>query len=89
MSLTRRLIFAQQPYHELSVVARDRGPELTAAVVSAAAASTARVRIHVTRVNQHEPQIHIRHLPQVIEQSQVRLSLTAFYVFKQLNVKMC
>ena len=80
MSLTRRLVFAQQPFYELAVVARDRGPQLgTAAVVSAAAASTARVRIHVTRVNQHDPQIHIRHLPQVVEQSQVRrLSLCKY-----------
>lgn len=68
VSLTRPLVFADQPFHELVVLANDRGPQLGAAVV---AASRARVRIHVTRVNQHDPRIHVRHLPEVVEQSHV------------------
>lgn len=69
VSLTRPLAFAEQPLHELAILARDRGPQLGAAVVGAA--SRARVRVHVLRVNQHEPKMHIRHLPEVVEQSQV------------------
>ena len=69
ISLTRPLVFAEQPFHELSVLANDRGPQLGAAVVGAA--SRARVRVHVQRVNQHEPKIHVRHLPDVVEQSHV------------------
>lgn len=69
ISLTRPLVFADQPFHELIVLANDRGPKLGTAVVGAA--SRARVRVHVMRVNQHEPRIHVRHLPEVVEQSQV------------------
>jgi protocadherin Fat 1/2/3 len=69
ISLTRPLVFADQPFHELAVLASDRGPKLGAAVVGAS--SRARVRVHVLRVNQHEPRIHVRHLPEVVEQSQV------------------
>lgn len=69
VSLTRPLVFAAQPFHQLVILANDRGPQLGAAVVGAS--SRAKVGIHVQRVNQHEPKIHVRHLPEVVEQSQV------------------
>ena len=69
VSLTRPLVFADQSSHELAILANDRGPQLGAAIVGAA--SRARVVVNVQRVNQHEPKIHVRHLPEVVEQSQV------------------
>jgi len=75
VSLTRPLVFAEQPFHELVVLAQDRGPQLGALAVTVAAASRAKVRIHVLRVNQHEPRIYVKHLPEVVEQSQVCLKI--------------
>ena len=67
ISLTRPLVFAEKPFHEISVLANDRGSQLRAVVDT----SQAKVRVHVLRVNQHDPQIVVQHLPEVMEQSQV------------------
>ena len=67
---------------QVEVLASDRGSQLRAVV----APSRAKVRVHVLRVNQHDPQIVVRHLPQVMEQSQVRshLRLPCFTEFSWL-----
>ena len=67
VTLTRRLVFSENPFYEMAVLADDRGPHLQAVVNSARAT----VRVHVIRVNQHAPRITVSHLPQVMEQTHV------------------
>ena len=69
VTLTRPLVFADDPFYEIDVLADDRGPHLRAVGSSARAT----VRIHVVRVNQHAPRMTLRHLPEVIEQSRVNV----------------
>ena len=69
ISLTRPLVLSDNVQtHEIVALASDRGSQLQAVRVET---SRAKVRLHVVRVNQHDPQMTIHHLPQIMEQSHV------------------
>lgn len=68
ITLTRPLRYAERAFHELTVLAEDRGA-LRVGGGSAASASTAKVRIKVRQVNLHAPEIYVHHLPDVLEHS--------------------
>ncbi|XP_035790783.1 fat-like cadherin-related tumor suppressor homolog isoform X2 [Anopheles albimanus] len=65
ITLTRPLRFAERALHELTVVANDRGIGST----SRNQASKARVKIKVLQVNLFAPDIFVRALPDILENS--------------------
>ncbi|XP_014210543.1 fat-like cadherin-related tumor suppressor homolog [Copidosoma floridanum] len=67
VSLTRPLRYVERPMYELTVLARDRGGERKGQL--SRPASSARVTIHVRQVNLHAPEISVRQLPEILEES--------------------
>ncbi|XP_058804510.1 fat-like cadherin-related tumor suppressor homolog isoform X2 [Phymastichus coffea] len=65
VTLTRPLRYIERPMYELTVLARDRGARYR----SSPKASSARLTIHVRQVNLHAPEITIRPLPEIMENS--------------------
>ncbi|UYV60173.1 hypothetical protein LAZ67_1000216 [Cordylochernes scorpioides] len=66
ITLTRHLDYQNQSSHTLIVVVEDRGPKFRAGDLKA---SSATVKINVTPVNLHAPDIIIRQLPNILEDS--------------------
>ena len=66
ISLTRPLHFSETRTHKLIVNAQDRGVAYT---FGPKRLDSARVSIRVKPVNLHDPEMTIKHLPEVIEQS--------------------
>lgn len=65
VSLTRPLRFSEKEFHELTVLAQDRGTVLK----GGGKASTAKLKIFVKQVNLHAPEIYVHHLPDIVENS--------------------
>lgn len=65
VSLTRPLRYSEKEYHELTVLAQDRGTVLK----GGGKASTAKLKIFVKQVNLHSPEIYVHHLPDIVENS--------------------
>nr|CAD7448921.1 unnamed protein product [Timema bartmani] len=66
VSLTRPLGYIERPFHELTVIAQDRGSSIAS---GATKPSTARLRIKVQQVNIYSPEIYVSHLPDIMEHS--------------------
>jgi len=60
VTLTRPLQYIETAYHELTVLAQDRGNGRP---------SSARVRLRVQKANLYAPEIYVHNLPDVVEQS--------------------
>ncbi|GAB6033159.1 hypothetical protein CHUAL_012768 [Chamberlinius hualienensis] len=71
VTLTRPLSFNERRRYELTVVAQDRGPKFR--VSDFAKVTTAKLKIEVTEVNLHDPEIYINHLPTIVEDGNVRI----------------
>lgn len=67
ISLTRPLKFVAKSYYELTVLAQDRGAVFRSGSVSYS--SRAKVKIRVRQVNLFAPEIRVKHLPHVVENS--------------------
>lgn len=67
VSLTRPLRYAERSLHELTVIGQDRGALFRSGAISKA--STAKITIHVQQVNLNSPEIHVQHLPDIVEHS--------------------
>lgn len=65
VTLTRPLRHIEKPIHELTVLARDRG----AVFKGGGKPSTAKLKIIVKPVNLYAPEIAIKHLPNIVENS--------------------
>nr|XP_018896045.1 PREDICTED: fat-like cadherin-related tumor suppressor homolog isoform X2 [Bemisia tabaci] len=65
ISLTRPLSFVDKSYHELTVLARDRGAPLQGSGKPASAV----LKIHVKQVNLYSPEIYVQQIPDIVEQS--------------------
>ncbi|GAB0087664.1 fat-like cadherin-related tumor suppressor homolog [Sergentomyia squamirostris] len=72
VSLTRPLNFAERSFHELIVIATDRGGGI-ATRASATHASKARVHIKVKQVNLFPPTIYTQALPEIVEDSNAQI----------------
>ncbi|XP_037297103.1 fat-like cadherin-related tumor suppressor homolog isoform X2 [Manduca sexta] len=71
ITLTRALSAAESARHELTVLARDRASLLTRG--EHAPAARASVTVRVTRVNLHAPELRVRSLPDLVENSTVEI----------------
>ncbi|XP_059061183.1 fat-like cadherin-related tumor suppressor homolog, partial [Achroia grisella] len=67
VTITRSLSAAENKRHELTVLARDRASLLTRGEDAPAARATLVVR--VAEVNLHAPELHVRRLPELVENS--------------------
>lgn len=65
ITLTRPLRFSEKAVHELTVLARDRGTVFE----GGGKPITAKLKITVKQVNLHSPEIHVHHLPDIVENS--------------------
>ncbi|XP_059608235.1 fat-like cadherin-related tumor suppressor homolog, partial [Phlebotomus argentipes] len=72
LSLTRPLNFAERSFHELIVIATDRGGGVTTRA-TATHASKARVHIKVKQVNLYPPTIYTQALPEIVEDSNAHI----------------
>ncbi len=70
VSLTRLLRYTDKSMHDLTVLARDRGPRRAG---KSSKPSSASVRIRVKQVNLYGPEIYVTPLPKVIEQSNANI----------------
>ncbi|KAJ8891564.1 hypothetical protein PR048_004092 [Dryococelus australis] len=70
LMLTRPLSYERQAFHELNIVAQDRGMGQRP---SLAKPSMAKVKLGVQQVNLHSPEIYINHLPEIMEPSATRI----------------
>ncbi|KAJ8866048.1 hypothetical protein PR048_033572 [Dryococelus australis] len=66
VSLTRPLRYVERAFHQLVVIAQDRGMGQKS---GSAKPSTAKVSIRVKQVNLHSPEIYVQHLPDIVEHS--------------------
>ncbi|XP_063239987.1 LOW QUALITY PROTEIN: fat-like cadherin-related tumor suppressor homolog [Bacillus rossius redtenbacheri] len=66
VSLTRPLRYVERAFHQLVVMAQDRGIGPRS---GSAKPSTAKVSIRVKQVNLHSPEIYVQHLPDIVEHS--------------------
>ena len=70
ISLARNLVYSEKARHRITVEARDRGMDLSLyGAGTARRVDTATVTINVEQVNRFDPEMHIQHLPEVVEQS--------------------
>ena len=67
ISLTRPLRYAERSLHEMTVIGQDRGALFRSGAVGKA--STAKITIRVQQVNLNSPEIHVYHLPDIVENS--------------------
>ncbi|XP_075972507.1 FAT atypical cadherin kugelei isoform X2 [Anticarsia gemmatalis] len=67
ITITRPLSAAEAPLHEFTVLARDRASLLTRGEEAPAARATVKVR--VSRVNLHAPELRVRRMPEIVENS--------------------
>ena len=71
ITLTRPLRYAEQPKHELTVRAEDRGALFRSHGMNRA--STAKVTIKVRQVNLYAPEIYVKHLPEILENANANI----------------
>ncbi|XP_026738536.1 fat-like cadherin-related tumor suppressor homolog [Trichoplusia ni] len=67
ITITRPLSAAESAHHKFAVMARDRASLLSRGQDAPAARATVAVR--VKRVNLHAPELHVRRMPEVVENS--------------------
>lgn len=67
ITITRPLLAAESAHHKFAVMARDRASLLSRGQDAPAARATVAVR--VKRVNLHAPELHVRRMPEVVENS--------------------
>ncbi|CAK1577864.1 unnamed protein product [Parnassius mnemosyne] len=67
VTVTRALVAAENPRHEITILARDRASLLMRGKEAPAARATLIVR--VARVNLHAPELRVRRLPELVENS--------------------
>ncbi|XP_044007072.1 fat-like cadherin-related tumor suppressor homolog isoform X2 [Aphidius gifuensis] len=69
ITLTRPLRYSENPIHELTVIAEDRGGLFRGFGGGKSRASTAPVTIRVKQVNLYAPEIYVNTLPDIVENS--------------------
>lgn len=68
ISLTRRLSYAEGSFYELTVLGQDRGVVYRVGNVQQISRN-AKVKIRIKQVNLYSPEIHVRRLPNIVENS--------------------